>query len=215
MTVDGVMVLASSNAGKLEEMRSILASTGLAIRAQDEFGITAPEETGLSFVENALIKARNAARITGHLALADDSGLCVDALNGEPGVHSARYAGTEASDAANTGRLLEALAGIPAPRRRARFQCVIVVMRHATDPMPIICQGTWEGSIQTRATGSNGFGYDPVFHVPGHGCSAAELDSATKNRLSHRGQALAALKERLSVLASSGDMNIFETLGKP
>ena len=193
------MVLASANPGKLEEMRAILASTGLAIRAQDEFGIKSPEETGLSFVENALIKARNAARITGLPALADDSGLCVDALNGEPGVHSARYAGNEANDAANTAKLLAALADVPAVSRSARFQCVIVVMRHADDPMPVICQGTWEGSIQTSATGSNGFGYDPVFHVPGHGCSAAELDSATKNRLSHRGQALAALKEQLSL----------------
>lgn len=195
-----VLVLASSNPGKLAEMRAILAQTGLDVRPQSEFNVLEPEETGLTFIENAIIKARNAARETGLRALADDSGLCVDVLDGEPGVHSARYAGAGADDAANTAKLLAALDGVPDTDRGARFQCVIVLMRHPSDPVPLVCQGTWEGSIQTAATGSNGFGYDPVFRVPGHGCSAAELDSDTKNRISHRGQALAALKKRLAAL---------------
>lgn len=211
-----VMVLASSNPGKLAEMRAILAGTGLEIRPQSEYDIAPAEETGLSFVENAIIKARHASRITGLPALADDSGLCVDALNGEPGVHSARYAdqgvdqgagqdvNRNASDAANTTKLLAAMEKVAGPLRSARFQCVIAVLRHAADPVPIICQGTWEGSIQTGPAGSNGFGYDPVFHVPDHACSAAELDSDTKNRISHRGQALAALKQQLSLLGVRG-----------
>jgi len=194
-----LLVLASSNPGKLAEMDAILAPTGLRIRPQNELDVTDADETGLTFVENALIKARHAARATGLPALADDSGLCVDALDGEPGVHSARYAGPDADDGANVTKLLAALSDVPRSRRSARFQCVIALMRHGRDPMPIICQGTWEGWVQTEATGSNGFGYDPVFHVPTHGCSAAELDSEAKNRISHRGQALAALKARLSV----------------
>lgn len=194
------IVLASSNPGKLGEIRSILADTGLQVRPQDEFGVADAAETGLTFIENAIIKARNASRTANRPALADDSGLCVDALDGRPGVRSARYAGPAASDADNVARLLAALADVPAERRTARFQCVLALLRHAEDPVPIICQGTWEGSIQSGPTGSNGFGYDPVFHVPERGCSAADLDSDTKNRLSHRGRALAVFKETLASL---------------
>jgi len=197
-SVPGTIVLASSNAGKLAEMQSILSPAGLEVRPQSEFDVPPVDETGLTFVENAILKARQAARASGRPALADDSGICVDALNGEPGVRSARYAGEEADDAANNAKLLTALADVPPERRKARFQCVIVLLSHAADPVPVICQGTWEGSIQTAESGENGFGYDPLFHVPGRGCSAAELDSDTKNRLSHRGQALEALKRRLA-----------------
>lgn len=196
----GVLVLASSNRGKLAEMQTILAATGLTVRPQNELDVSDAEETGLTFVENALIKARHAARVTGLPALADDSGLCVDALDGAPGVHSARYAGPDADDAANVAKLLATLENVPQERRSARFQCLIVLMRHANDPVPVICQGTWEGQVQTTATGSNGFGYDPVFYVPTHGCSAAELDRDSKNRISHRGRALAALKAQLTTL---------------
>ncbi len=193
------IVLASSNPGKLGEIQAILADAALTVRPQSDFGVDDAAETGLTFVENAIIKARNASRVAGRPALADDSGLCVDALGGEPGVRSARYAGPDAADADNVARLLSALAGIPAGRRGARFECILVLLRHAADPTPVICQGTWEGSIQAESTGSNGFGYDPVFHVPDHVCSAAELDSGTKNRISHRGRALAELKRRLSL----------------
>lgn len=192
-----IVVLASSNAGKLSEIRAILAPAGLNVRPQTDFNVPDVAETGSTFVENAIIKARQAARITGLPALADDSGLCVDALDGEPGVRSARYAGEHAGDADNVAKLLAALKDVPRARRTARFQCVIVLMRRAGDPMPLICTGTWEGTIQTEATGHNGFGYDPVFHVPGHDRSAAELDPEIKNRLSHRGKALAVLKQQL------------------
>lgn len=192
------VVLASSNAGKLAEMQAILSATGLSVRPQGDFDVPEAEETGITFVENALIKARNAALATGQPALADDSGLCVDALDGAPGVFSARYAGPGAADADNTAKLLAALDDVPDDRRMARFQCVIVLLRHGRDPTPVICTGTWEGSVQRAPTGTNGFGYDPVFHVPDHGCSAAELDSDTKNRISHRGRALAALKAHLA-----------------
>lgn len=194
------IVLASSNPGKLGEIRAMLAATGLDVRSQEEYGVPEAAETGLTFIENALIKARNASRVTNRPALADDSGLCVDALNGEPGVRSARYAGVDATDADNVAKLLAAMSEVPEGRRTARFQCVVVLVRHPDDPMPVVCQGIWEGSIQREATGANGFGYDPVFHVPGRACSAAELDAATKNRLSHRGQALTALKQYLSSL---------------
>lgn len=197
---DDTVVLASSNSGKLSEIQAILAPANLKVRPQTDFNVPEVAEPGSTFVENAIIKARQAARVTGLPALADDSGLCVDALNGEPGVHSARYAGENAGDAENVAKLLAALEDVPEVQRTARFQCVMVLMRHMRDPMPVICLGTWEGSIQTEATGTNGFGYDPVFHVPGYSCSAAELDSDTKNRLSHRGQALDLLKQRLGTL---------------
>jgi len=193
------VVLASSNAGKLAEMRSILKPAGLDVRPQAELDVASPEETGLTFVENAIIKARHAARHTGLPALADDSGLCVDALDGAPGVRSARYAGADAGDGRNNAKLLAELADVPAERRSARFHCVIVLLVHDLDPLPMICQGTWEGFIQTDSSGTNGFGYDPLFHVPAYECSAAELDSETKNQISHRGQALAELQRRLAV----------------
>jgi len=196
----GTIVLASSNPGKLAEIQAVLADTGLVVRPQNEFRVSDAAETGRTFIENAILKARNAAAAAGLPALADDSGLCVDALGGEPGVHSARYAGPGAADADNVAKLLAALADVPSERRGARFHCVLALLRRAGDPVPIICQGGWEGTIQSESTGSGGFGYDPVFHVPDHGCSAAELDSDTKNRISHRGRALAELKRHLPVL---------------
>lgn len=191
------IVLASSNPGKLREFNQLLGSLQIEVLPQSHFNVADAEETGLSFVENALIKARHAAQHTNLPALADDSGLEVDALRGAPGIYSARYAGAGASDAQNLEKLLNEMRDIPPPRRSARFQCVLVYLRHALDPTPLICHGTWEGSILSKPCGSNGFGYDPVFYVPGHSCSAAELDAMTKNSLSHRGQALRELLTRI------------------
>jgi len=191
------IVLASNNAGKLREIEELLRSEEIGVFPQGELGVPEPEETGLTFVENAILKARNAARHSGLAAIADDSGIEVDALHGAPGIYSARFAGPGASDADNLRQLLEALQGVPEPQRSARFQCLMVYMRHAADPTPMICQGTWEGRILFAPRGDNGFGYDPVFYVPGEDCSAAELPSDTKNRLSHRGQALRDLVHRL------------------
>lgn len=187
------VVLASSNRGKLGEFSALLAGTGLSVVSQGELGVPDAEETGLSFVENAILKARHAARHTGLVAIADDSGIEVDALNGAPGIYSARYAGAGAGDGANVAKLLRELAAVPAERRSARFRCLIVHLRHALDPTPLICQGTWEGRILFEPRGTNGFGYDPVFFVPTHDCSSAELPPEIKNRLSHRGQAMACL----------------------
>lgn len=187
------IVLASNNAGKVREFSELLAQARVQVVPQGELGVPEAEETGLSFVENAILKARNAAAHSGLPAIADDSGLEVDALDGAPGIYSARYAGAGASDADNLARLLAAMDGVEEGRRGARFQCLMVYVRHAKDPTPVICQGTWEGVILRRPTGANGFGYDPVFLVPTHGRSAAELDSQTKNALSHRGQALRRL----------------------
>ena len=156
-------------------------------------GVTDADETGLSFVENAIIKARHACAATGLPAMADDSGIEVDALNGQPGIYSARYAGVGATDQMNNDKLLAALADVAIEKRNARFQCVIVFMRHAEDPMPFISQGTWEGRILFSPSGTNGFGYDPLFYVPTHGCASAELEPAIKNSISHRGQALRQL----------------------
>ncbi|MDD3610399.1 MAG: RdgB/HAM1 family non-canonical purine NTP pyrophosphatase [Halothiobacillaceae bacterium] len=195
------IVLASGNPGKLREFNELFASLGeswaFRVRSQGDFGVPEVEETGLSFVENALIKARHAARHTGLPALADDSGLEVDALRGAPGIYSARFAGPGADDADNNDRLLAALAGLPAEARRARFQSVVVFMRHAEDPTPLIAQGTWEGRILEAPLGSAGFGYDPLFWVESQGASAAQLSAEIKNALSHRGQALRALAEAL------------------
>ena len=196
------IVLASGNPGKVREINQLLANLDLQVRPQGEFGVEDVEETGLSFVENALIKARNAARHTGLPAIADDSGIEVDALNAAPGIYSARYAGAGASDRANLEKLLEALRDVPEAERCARFQCLMVYMRHAEDPTPIICQGTWEGRILSEARGANGFGYDPVFYVPTHDCSSAELPPDIKNTLSHRGQALRKLVAALGHTAS-------------
>ncbi len=187
------IVLASSNAGKVREFNQLLGSLQLEVVPQSQFNVTDADETGLTFVENAILKARNAAQHTGLPALADDSGLEVDALNGAPGIYSARYAGPKASDVENLEKLLGMLKDVPEQKRSARFQCVLVYLRHALDPTPLICQGTWEGRILTAPRGSNGFGYDPVFFVPTHAASAAELPAEIKNALSHRGQALRQL----------------------
>ena len=187
------VVLASNNAGKLREIHQLLAPLDRNVVPQAEYQVTEVEETGLTFVENAIIKARHAAESTKLPAIADDSGLEVDALNGQPGIYSARYAGANASDADNVNKLLGELKDVPEQERLARFRCVIVYMHHALDPTPIICQGSWEGVILSTPQGENGFGYDPIFYVPSEKCSAAELPTEVKNRLSHRGQALQQL----------------------
>ncbi len=165
---------------------------------QSQYNVDAAAETGLSFIENALIKARHAARISGLPALADDSGIAVDALHGAPGIYSARYAGEGASDAENLNKLIAAVEPLPVNERTARYHCVIAYLRHAEDPVPLIATGTWEGSLITEPRGTNGFGYDPIFYLEQHGCTAAELDPAVKNRLSHRGQALRGLLQQLT-----------------
>jgi XTP/dITP diphosphohydrolase len=185
------IVLASSNLGKIKEIQAILAKQ--VIVPQSAFNVADADETGSTFVENAIIKARNAALHCNLSSIADDSGLVVDALNGAPGVTSARYAGVGASDHDNVLKLLDELKGVPDERRTARFICVIVFMEHANDPFPVIAQGVWEGRILQRPVGANGFGYDPVFWVPQHNCASAELSADVKNSLSHRGQALRSL----------------------
>ncbi len=192
------IVLASNNAGKVREINQLLAEQEIQIIPQREFGVPEAEETGLTFVENALIKARNAALHSDLPAIADDSGIEVDALQGAPGVYSARFAGPGSSDADNNRRLLEALQDIPPEKRSARFQCVMVYLHHAEDPTPIICQGTWEGQILEAPRGEGGFGYDPLFLLTEKGCTSAELPPEEKNRLSHRGQALRRLLAALS-----------------
>lgn len=191
------IVLASGNRGKVREINQILAGSGFEVIPQTELGVEEVEETGLTFVENSIIKARAAAEQTGLPAIADDSGLEVDFLKGAPGIYSARYAGPGASDQENIDKLLVALDGVAEQERTARFQCVMVFMRHGTDPTPIICQGSWEGSITTAPRGDNGFGYDPIFWVAEHQCSSAELTPEQKNRMSHRGKALVQLKAAL------------------
>lgn len=193
------LVLATNNPGKVRELNALLADLQLEVAPQSAFKVPEAEETGLTFVENAILKARNAAQHTGLPALADDSGLAVDALKGAPGIYSARYAGPDASDRANLDKLLAELREVPTERRTARFQCALVLLHHAADPTPLICQGTWEGVILTEPRGVHGFGYDPVFFVPDQGKTAAELEPPLKNRLSHRGQALAQLVKRLAL----------------
>jgi len=188
------IVLASGNPGKLREFAQILASFNYKVVPQSQFNVPDVPETGLSFVENALIKARNAAQCTGLPAMSDDSGIEVDALSGAPGIYSARFAGEGASDDDNNRLLLEKLKGIADAQRTARYHCVIVYMQHANDPMPLICQGSWEGRILHEPRGEYGFGYDPFFYVPTHDCTSAELSPDVKNQLSHRGQALRALQ---------------------
>jgi XTP/dITP diphosphohydrolase len=192
------VVLATGNPGKVRELNTLLASLRVEVLPQSVFKVPEIEETGLSFVENAIIKARHAALYSHLPAIADDSGLVVDALNGAPGIYSARYARADASDRDNIEKLLAALQGIPESKRSARFYCLLVYLRHAQDPMPLICEGAWEGIIVDEPRGQGGFGYDPVFFVPCQGKTAAELDLAVKNRLSHRGQALTQLLKRLS-----------------
>ncbi|MDN5923565.1 MAG: RdgB/HAM1 family non-canonical purine NTP pyrophosphatase [Xanthomonadales bacterium] len=191
------IVLASGNVGKLAELRALLGDSGLELVAQSELGVDDAEETGLTFVENALLKARHAARITGLPALADDSGLCVDALGGAPGLYSARYAGRHGEHAANNAKLLRDLDGVADDERSAFFICVLVWLKSADDPAPLIAEARWHGRIVRAASGRQGFGYDPLFVPDGYTQSAAELDPALKNRLSHRGQALAALRTTL------------------
>ena len=191
------LVLASGNPGKLRELSALLSDFGFEVHAQSEYSVTEAEETGTTFVENAIIKARNAAEHTGFMSLADDSGIEVDALKGAPGVYSARFAGTEANDDANNALLVEKLRAVPEAQRSARYRAVIVLMRHAADPSPVICEGSWEGMIQLEPAGEGGFGYDPYFYLPLLGCTSAQLSAEAKNRLSHRGQALQQLKIRL------------------
>ncbi len=187
------IVLASGNPGKVREFNQLLLGSDLEVLPQSEFAVEEIDETGLTFVENAILKARNAAAHTGLPAIADDSGLEVDALDGAPGIYSARYAGVGASDRENLEKLLHDIEGVPDAQRSARFQCLMVYMRHAKDPTPQIFQGTWEGRILHRPQGNNGFGYDPVFFVVEQNCSSAELAPKVKNNLSHRGQALRKL----------------------
>ena len=191
------LVLASGNAGKIREFHQLLAPLGLEVLPQSEFDVPEVEETGLTFVENALLKAREASRISGLPSLADDSGLEVDALNGAPGIYSARFAGEPKSDSRNNASLLEALAEVPEGQRTGRYWCVLVYLRHAEDPVPLIVQQSWEGEILAHPRGEGGFGYDPLFWLPEQGMSAAELSAAEKNRLSHRGRALQSLAEAL------------------
>ena len=191
------LVLASSNAGKIKELQDMLADLGVIIIPQQTLSIPDIEETGLCFVENAILKARNATLLSGKPAIADDSGLEVDLLDGQPGIYSARYGGEDATDSSNNQKLLEELGDAPLEKRSARYQCIIVYMRHANDPTPIICQGSWEGHIALEPRGNGGFGYDPLFYLQDFDCHAAEMDKAQKNRISHRGKATAQLLEQL------------------
>jgi XTP/dITP diphosphohydrolase len=195
------VVLASSNKGKLREINHIIGGLGMEAVPQSDFAVVDADETGLSFVENAILKARHAAQQTGLPAIADDSGLEVDALKGAPGIYSARFAGAGASDADNVQKLLVEMKDVPEAERTARFQCLMVFMSHAEDPTPLICQGSWEGRILFEPQGDNGFGYDPVFWVPEEQCASAELAPEVKNRLSHRAQALQKLLAALSATA--------------
>jgi XTP/dITP diphosphohydrolase len=192
-----ILVLATSNRGKLAEIQPLLAASGYTLVTQGELGVADAVEDGHSFVENALIKARHACRATGLPALADDSGLIVDALHGAPGLISAHYAGVHGDSAGNIARLLAELAGVPEAQRTARFYALIVLLRHAEDPQPLIAEGVWEGRTLAAPRGAGGFGYDPVFFDPVLGAGAGEVPAETKNRVSHRGQALASLRERL------------------
>lgn len=191
------IVLASNNAGKVKEFQELLNNLHIELLPQSQLGVAEVEETGLSFVENAILKARHAAEVTGLPALADDSGLAVDALHGEPGIYSARYAGKSATSSDNIHKLLTAMKDVPEEKRTAHFHCVLVYMRHANDPTPLICDGIWTGKILSAPRGEHGFGYDPIFFVPSENCSAAELPYPVKNALSHRGKALQLLLTQL------------------
>ncbi len=197
------IILASGNKGKVREITSMLTGQNIKIRPQSEFNVSEVEETGLTFVENALIKARHAAKISGLPAIADDSGIEVDALMGAPGIYSARYAGIGATDQENLNQLLQDVSAIDDPHRTARFQCVLVLLRHENDPTPIICQGTWEGSLLRHSAGDNGFGYDPIFWLEGRQCTSAQLSPEIKDQLSHRGQ---ALRKLVAILEKSGQI---------
>ena len=200
------VVLATGNPGKVREMSALLAEFGLEVLPQSNFNIVEADETGTTFIENAIIKAKHAAALTGLPAIADDSGLAVDALQGVPGIYSARYAGVDASDRDNLLKLLDALKGVPTAQRTARFHCVLVYMTHAEDPTPLVCHGSWDGMITEQPSGEDGFGYDPIFFVESEGCTSAELTKQRKSELSHRGQALtkllAAMHEQQTRLAA-------------
>ena len=192
------LVLASGNAGKLKEFQQLLRDCDFEIVPQSSFDVPEADECGLSFIENAIIKARNACIYTGLPAIADDSGLAVDALNGAPGIYSARFAGKDATDSDNNQLLLEKLRLVPDALRSARFHCVLAFMRHENDPTPIICHGSWEGEIINNASGNHGFGYDPIFYVPERNCTSAELKKTDKNQISHRARAMALLLQTLN-----------------
>ena len=191
------VVLATGNPGKVRELADLLAAFGLDIVAQTELGVESAEETGLTFIENAILKARHAAQITGLPAIADDSGLAVDALGGAPGIYSARFAGVDASDQQNLDKLLVELENVPDAERQAQFHCVLVYLRHAADPTPLVFHGSWAGEITRAAAGAGGFGYDPIFYVPELGKTAAELSKDEKRAVSHRGKALTLLLEAM------------------
>ncbi|HAU5010057.1 RdgB/HAM1 family non-canonical purine NTP pyrophosphatase [Proteus mirabilis] len=191
------VVLATGNPGKVTELASLLADFGLDIVAQTELGVGSVEETGLTFVENALIKARHAAKVTGLPAIADDSGISVDALGGAPGIYSARYAGIEATDQQNVDKLLEAMKDVPVEKRQAQFNCVLVYLRHENDPTPLIFHGIWQGVLTQEMQGDGGFGYDPIFFIPELNCTAAQLTREQKNQYSHRGKALKLMLDAL------------------
>ncbi|WP_294965488.1 XTP/dITP diphosphatase [uncultured Gilliamella sp.] len=191
------IVLATNNPGKVNELQKLLVDAGFNIIAQSEFNVPDADETGLTFVENAILKARHTAKLTGLPTIADDSGLAVDELDGEPGIYSARYAGEHGNDKSNNKKLLQALTNIPKEKRTAYFYCALVFMRHEKDPTPIICLGKWNGIILTEEYGEGGFGYDPLFYVPELGCTAAELTKEHKSQISHRGQALKQLITRI------------------
>jgi XTP/dITP diphosphohydrolase len=194
------IVLATGNQGKLREFKTLLSQYDIEVCPQSDFDITPPEETGLSFVENAILKARYAAKITGLPALADDSGIAVDALQGQPGIYSARFAGENASDQDNIDLLLQKLKNVPENERTAQFHCVLVYMAHAEDPTPLICHGRWQGRITESQSGNDGFGYDPVFWVPERALTAAELSKSEKNGMSHRGQATRDLLAQIALI---------------
>jgi XTP/dITP diphosphohydrolase len=194
------IVLASSNPGKLREINEMLADSNIEVIPQSEFNVSDVEETAHSFVENALLKARHASVQSGLPAIADDSGIAIDALQGRPGIYSARYAGEGASDEENLWKLIKEVETLPENDRAARFVCLMVYLRHTDDPMPVITQGEWQGIAITEPKGENGFGYDPMFYLPEYQCTSAELTSDTKNKLSHRGQALRALVEKLKLI---------------
>jgi XTP/dITP diphosphohydrolase len=194
------ILLASGNKGKVNELKEMLAPLGLNVVPQSEFNVEEVPETGTTFVENAIIKARHAAKVTGLPCIADDSGLEVAALNGAPGIYSSRFAGEDATDGTNIDKLLSQLEGVEESKRQARFVCVLVFMRHADDPTPIICQGSWDGVISTQRQGENGFGYDPVFFQPQLNLAAAQLNPEQKHALSHRGKALKQLMAQFQQL---------------
>ena len=192
-----MLVLASGNPGKLRELKAMLEPLGWSVMPQNDWEISEAVEDGLGFIENALIKARHASRHTGLPALGDDSGLVVDALSGAPGIYSSRFAGVDADESANNRKLLGALKGVPESDRGAHFYCAMALVRHSEEPAPLLATGRWDGQILKIPAGAGGFGYDPVFRVPGQGCSAAELPAKIKNRLSHRGQALSEMMEQM------------------